>query len=130
MRHWIDGGETCLENLVLLCSVHHRLLHHGAYHIAMEDGDVVFVGRNGEVMPPALSPQFAEISEGVSAEVPVPSSDTADCPLPTRRSDVLETHSDREVVDMLRHRQDWGRKKNARFQKELMKLAVANPMTI
>ena len=68
VRHWIDGGETCLENLVLLCSAHHRLLHHGAYHIAMEDGDAVFVGRNGEVMPPALSPQFP----GVSAEIPLP----------------------------------------------------------
>ncbi|MDE0451921.1 MAG: DUF222 domain-containing protein [Gammaproteobacteria bacterium] len=121
VRHWIDGGETCLENLVLLCSAHHRLLHHGAYHIVMEDGDVVFVGRNGEVMPPALSPQFP----GVSAELPPApiGHDAADCPLPTRRSDVLETHSDREVVDMLRHRQDWGRQKNARFQKELMKLA-------
>ncbi|MDE0226568.1 MAG: DUF222 domain-containing protein [Gammaproteobacteria bacterium] len=121
VRHWIDGGETCLENLVLLCSAHHRLLHHGAYHIVMEDGDVVFVGRNGEVMPPALSPQFP----GVSAELPPApiGHDAADCPLPTRRSDVLRTHSDREVVDMLHHRQDWGRQKNARFQKELMKLA-------
>ena len=126
VRHWIDGGETCLENLVLLCSAHHRLLHHGAYHIAMEDGDAVFVGRNGEVMPPALSPQFP----GVSAEAPLAGPDTANCPLPARRSDVLETHSEREVGDMLRHRQDWGRQKNARFQKELMKLAGANPMTI
>ena len=122
VRHWIDGGETCLENLVLLCSAHHRLLHHGAFHIAMEDGDVVFVGRNGEVMPPALSPQFLEIPEGVSAESLLPRPDAADCPLPTRRSDVLKTHSDREVVDMLRHRQDWGRKKNARFWKVLLKL--------
>ena len=119
VRHWIDGGETCLENLVLLCSAHHRLLHHRAYHIVMEDGDAVFVGRDGEVMAPALSPQFP----GVSAEVALPSPDTADCPLPTRRPDVLKTHSDREVVDMLHHREDWGRQKNARFQNELTKLA-------
>ncbi|MDE0450413.1 MAG: hypothetical protein OXI90_01430 [Gammaproteobacteria bacterium] len=96
----------------------------------MEDGDAVFVGRNGEVVPPALSPQFPEIPEAVSAEVPLPGPDAVDCPVPTRRSDVLETHSEREVVDMLRHRQDWGRQKNARFQKELTKLAGANPMTI
>ena len=43
IQHWIDGGETRLDNLVLLCSAHHRLLHHGAFHIAVEDGDVVFV---------------------------------------------------------------------------------------
>jgi len=27
VRHWADGGETKLENLVLLCAHHHRLLH-------------------------------------------------------------------------------------------------------
>jgi len=27
VRHWADGGETKLENLVLLCRHHHRLLH-------------------------------------------------------------------------------------------------------
>ena len=71
VRHWIDGGETRLENLVLLCSAHHRLLHHGAFHIMIADGDVVFVNRDGEVIEPALRPQFAEIPEDVSAEVPL-----------------------------------------------------------
>ena len=60
VRHWIDGGETRLENLVLLCGAHHRLLHHGAFRITIEDGDVVFVNRDGEVIEPALRPQFAE----------------------------------------------------------------------
>ena len=27
VEHWIDGGETRLDNLVLLCGAHHRLLH-------------------------------------------------------------------------------------------------------
>jgi hypothetical protein len=27
IRHWAEGGETSLENLTLLCSYHHRLLH-------------------------------------------------------------------------------------------------------
>ena len=27
IHHWCDGGETCLDNLVLLCRRHHRLLH-------------------------------------------------------------------------------------------------------
>ena len=66
IQHWIDGGETCLENLVLLCSAHHRLLHHGAFHITLEDDDVVFVSRDGEVIEPALRPQFPEVSAGVS----------------------------------------------------------------
>ena len=67
VRHWIDGGETRLENLVLLCGAHHRLLHHGVFHITIEDDDAVFVNRDGEVIEPALRPQFAR----VSAEIPL-----------------------------------------------------------
>ena len=68
IRHWIDGGETRLENLVLLCSAHHRLLHHGAFHITVVDGEIVFVSRDGEVIEPALRPQFGGVSAGVSEE--------------------------------------------------------------
>ena len=81
VRHWIDGGGTRLENLVLLCSAHHRLLHHSAFHITVEDDDVVFVSRHGEVIEPALRPQFAEVPAGVSAgvseETPPPGPGTA-----------------------------------------------------
>ena len=69
VEHWIDGGETRLENLVLLCSAHHRLLHHGAFHITVEEDGFVFVSRDGEVIEPALSPQFPEAGAGVSAGV-------------------------------------------------------------
>jgi hypothetical protein len=31
--HWADGGDTSLENTLLLCSRHHRLLHEGAFEI-------------------------------------------------------------------------------------------------
>ena len=58
VEHWIDGGETRLDNLVLLCSAHHRLLHHGAFRIVPEDDGLVFVSRDGEVIEPALRSQF------------------------------------------------------------------------
>ena len=34
---WADGGPTDLDNLVLLCRHHHRLLHEGGYTAALVD---------------------------------------------------------------------------------------------
>jgi hypothetical protein len=31
--HWADGGKTMPDNLVMLCSAHHRLLHEGGFEI-------------------------------------------------------------------------------------------------
>ena len=33
IQHWSAGGETSLENLMLLCSQHHRLVHEGGFRI-------------------------------------------------------------------------------------------------
>jgi hypothetical protein len=33
ITHWIDGGSTSLENLILLCGHHHRLIHAGPWQI-------------------------------------------------------------------------------------------------
>ena len=35
--HWVDGGETCLENSALLCERHHTKVHHG-FTIERDDG--------------------------------------------------------------------------------------------
>jgi Domain of unknown function (DUF222)/HNH endonuclease len=32
--HWADGGATNLDNLVLLCHAHHRLIHEGGWRIS------------------------------------------------------------------------------------------------
>ena len=37
-QHWAHGGETSLDNLVLLCFHHHRLVHEGGYTVE-DDGD-------------------------------------------------------------------------------------------
>ena len=42
IRHWADGGETCLENCVLLCAYHHTLVHHSGWQIHMIDGQPWF----------------------------------------------------------------------------------------
>jgi hypothetical protein len=51
-HHWAHGGETRLDNLVLLCWHHHRLVHEGGY--AVEDdpaGGLRFRNRHGVVCP-------------------------------------------------------------------------------
>ena len=39
VRHWADGGETKLENLILLCSHHHRLVHEEGYTVHSPRGE-------------------------------------------------------------------------------------------
>jgi Domain of unknown function (DUF222)/HNH endonuclease len=43
IRHWLHGGETSLDNLVFLCSFHHRLVHEGGFSITMNDNAEVVV---------------------------------------------------------------------------------------
>jgi hypothetical protein len=43
IRHWADGGETKLDNLVLLCARHHRFVHEAGYSIrACGGGELEF----------------------------------------------------------------------------------------
>jgi hypothetical protein len=43
IEHWARGGETSLENLVLLCRTHHRLVHEGGYSVErLADGELRF----------------------------------------------------------------------------------------
>jgi hypothetical protein len=41
LEHWIDGGETTPDNMTLLCTYHHRMLHEGGFSIAKEADDEV-----------------------------------------------------------------------------------------
>jgi hypothetical protein len=36
--HWIDGGPTDLDNLILLCFRHHRMVHEGGWRLIKTDG--------------------------------------------------------------------------------------------
>jgi Domain of unknown function (DUF222) len=52
---WGDGGETNLENLVLVCFFHHRLVHEHGWRVHRDDeGNVLWVRPNG--VPHALAP--------------------------------------------------------------------------
>ena len=53
IRHWADGGETALGNLVTLCSFHHRQVHEGGYGVRVRQGAIEFTCPDGRVIPPA-----------------------------------------------------------------------------
>lgn len=49
-QHWAHGGETSLDNLVLLCFHHHRLVHEGGYTIEDDSaGGLRFRNRHGVI---------------------------------------------------------------------------------
>jgi hypothetical protein len=47
IRHWIDGGHTSLDNCVLLCGHHHRVIHHQGWTVRLGPD------RRPEFLPPA-----------------------------------------------------------------------------
>jgi len=71
VMHWADGGETSLENTVLLCSSHHRLLHEGGFTMHKNfAGDWYFKDSGGRTLPdvPVYQPVAYNASRDAFAE--------------------------------------------------------------
>ena len=48
VKHWANGGETSLDNLILLCPTHHRLVHEGGFDVQrLDDGAFRFTNPHG-----------------------------------------------------------------------------------
>ena len=49
IQHWLHGGATILENVVLLCSVHHRCVHEDGWQIDVDEttGELRFRAPDG-----------------------------------------------------------------------------------
>ena len=45
IQHWLHGGETSLDNLALLCSHHHHLVHEGGWSVAANGGRGIVLSR-------------------------------------------------------------------------------------
>jgi hypothetical protein len=60
IRHWADGGETSMHNLVLLCRRHHRLVHEGGFSIRQTaSGEMIFSDPQGQAIPTAPEARFS-----------------------------------------------------------------------
>lgn len=67
VRHWADGGETALDNLVLLCRWHHRAVHEGEVEVeVVGDGRFRFRHPGGRTVP-EVGPVLALPSDPVSS---------------------------------------------------------------
>ena len=54
VRHWADGGETALANLVLLCRRHHRAVHEEDFRVRVgAGGAMMFLRPDGRPLPEA-----------------------------------------------------------------------------
>lgn len=52
VEHWANGGETSLDNLLLLCAKHHTLVHEGGFRIVKDYRDEwTFVKPDGIAVP-------------------------------------------------------------------------------
>ncbi len=52
IRHWLHGGETSVDNIALLCTVHHHRVHEGGWTIARgADGKLAFTSPAGRRLP-------------------------------------------------------------------------------
>ncbi|XOV88800.1 MAG: DUF222 domain-containing protein [Pseudomonadota bacterium] len=70
IRHWADGGETSLDNLITLCRFHHTGLHRGDYIIDKQDGEVRFLDRFGHEIQrviPGLPHDPGEVVSAIQA---------------------------------------------------------------
>jgi hypothetical protein len=52
IHHWADGGETSLDNLILLCRRHHHLVHEGGFACEKtNDGEILFQDQQQAPLP-------------------------------------------------------------------------------
>jgi hypothetical protein len=55
--HWTDGGPTAVQNLLLLCRRHHRMVHdRGGFRLELLDGRPVFRRADGSVLEDRAPP--------------------------------------------------------------------------
>jgi hypothetical protein len=56
VRSWLYGGRTDIENLILICSHHHALIHDHGYRIRRLAGRCEFLRSDGTPIPTAAAP--------------------------------------------------------------------------
>jgi hypothetical protein len=50
IEHWAHGGSTSADNLVLLCSAHHRLVHEAGFSLSRSGDAIEFRDPRGRIV--------------------------------------------------------------------------------
>jgi hypothetical protein len=76
IKHWADGGETSLDNLMTLCRYHHRGLHQGNFSVRVDKSNtenaeplMVFSLPSGREIEMSFFPQFPAQTSVPAGEV-------------------------------------------------------------
>ena len=56
VRHWLYGGRTDIDNLILICTFHHGLIHDRRYRIRRDGNGWLFLRPDGAPVPPVMAP--------------------------------------------------------------------------
>lgn len=76
IRHWSQGGETSLDNMMLLCTAHHRRVHEGGYEICKDHRDQWHFRRSDGRGVPACGFRRADVLDEDAADgTPYPSAE-------------------------------------------------------
>ena len=59
IQHWADEGQTSMDNLLLLCPYHHRLVHEGGYQVVRHEEQIQFRTPTGAVIPAVPETRFS-----------------------------------------------------------------------
>ena len=95
IKHWADGGETSLENLVQLCRRHHRLVHEGGFGCERTvGGKAVFKDQRGQVLAdssvlPSIRDEKNTV-EWIEAHIPDLEIDAETCVPLTRAGETID----------------------------------------
>ena len=56
VQHWLHGGRTDVDNLLMICTFHHTLIHDHGYRIRRTQGRWDFLRGDGQPVRPASTP--------------------------------------------------------------------------